>query len=80
MVSICCRKLSIHLNLFFENQITLFEVPVTFEKIPASSSLIGQYTLGFWVLITGFIPNDIFAVIGYRLGKNHSWAIRLVQY
>ena len=43
----------IKLNTFCENQITLFQLRMSFENA----------LWVFWVLVTGFIPNDIFGII-----------------
>ena len=46
MFFVWCRKLSAQVNNFYENQMTLFQLPVSFEKILAYLSWSGQWTLG----------------------------------
>ena len=78
MVFVLCRKLSIQLSTFCENQITLFQLSVIFEKILAYLLLSGQCTLGFLGSDNRFYSYCYLCY--YRLGGNLSCVFQLVQH
>lgn len=59
------EKFQYNYNIFLENHVTLFHLPVNFEKTSAYPVfiIIRSMHCVFRVLVTGFAPNDASAIV-----------------